>query len=154
MYNKSIKTNKEEFKMLQVIYTHDESDIQVIAEVATNQSLTVFEALEIAGVNMDDWADEQGWDGYDIDALSIRSQISLPEFLELAKPYVEKAIDTAEKEENIFDDEKQAYVGGWGASRIMQLRWQLENQLIDLYDSADIKQDAVKAIPDLLEVEA
>ena len=33
--------------------------------------MTIDQALELAGVNMDDWAHDQGWDGYDYESLTM-----------------------------------------------------------------------------------
>ena len=57
--------------MAKVIYVHSESDREVVAEVLTNRSLTVWEALDVAEVDMDEYADSQGWEGYDPEALVI-----------------------------------------------------------------------------------
>lgn len=53
------------------IYYKDETGIYLIGKIMTNRSITVDEALEIAGVNMDQWADAKGWDGYDWDRIDL-----------------------------------------------------------------------------------
>lgn len=58
--------------MAKLVYVHSESDVEVIAEITTNQSISVEDALELSGVNMDNYADEKGWDGYDYNALKVQ----------------------------------------------------------------------------------
>jgi len=67
------KTIKEEKEMLKVIYTDASNNNKryTVAEVVTNHSITIDQALELAGVNLDDWAHAQGWDGYDYESLSM-----------------------------------------------------------------------------------
>lgn len=59
------------FNQYEIIYVHSENDIEVIGEFSGN-SLTVDDALKLCNINMDDYAKEQGWDGYDWNSLSIR----------------------------------------------------------------------------------
>ena len=55
---------------IRIAYAEDGFDPIVIAEIMTNQSMTVWEALDVAGIDMDEWAAEQGWtDGWDPDAV-------------------------------------------------------------------------------------
>ena len=57
---------------MKVTYTDkDTSQTAVIAEIMTNHSVTIWEALEIAGVDMDQYADVCGWDGWDPEALEV-----------------------------------------------------------------------------------
>lgn len=53
------------------IYYKDETGTYLIGEIMTNRSITVDEALEIAGVDMDQWADAKGWDGYDWNCIEL-----------------------------------------------------------------------------------
>lgn len=53
------------------IYYKDETGTYLIEEIMTNRSITVDEALEIAGVDMDQWADTKGWDGYDWNCIEL-----------------------------------------------------------------------------------
>ena len=46
-------------------------DVYHVAEIMTNRSITMWEALEIAGVDMDQYAAEHGWDGWDLEALDV-----------------------------------------------------------------------------------
>jgi len=64
---------KEEKKMLKVIYTDttDNNKRYVVAVITTNHSMTIDQALELAGVNMDDWTKQQGWDDYDYESLTM-----------------------------------------------------------------------------------
>ena len=67
------KTIKEEKGMLRVIYTDttDNNKRYIVAEITTNHSMDIDQALEFAGVNMDDWAKQQGCDGYDYESLTM-----------------------------------------------------------------------------------
>lgn len=64
---------KEQRNMLKIIYTDttDNNKRYIVAEITTNHSMTIDQALELAGVNMDDWARQQGWDGYDYESLTM-----------------------------------------------------------------------------------
>ena len=46
-------------------------DTILLGEIMTNQSLTVDEALNCLGINMDAFAYEQGWDDWDYDYLRL-----------------------------------------------------------------------------------
>lgn len=54
---------------MNVYYTDENVNIK-LGEVYTNRSLTMEEALYALGIDMDDFADEHGWDGWDYDALN------------------------------------------------------------------------------------
>ena len=56
----------------EIIYRHDEDNIEVIDEFGGNMSLTIDQALDLVGVDMDEYAAERAWDGYDWDSLNIR----------------------------------------------------------------------------------
>ena len=56
--------------MLKLIY-RDETGTYLIAEVVTNHSMSIDDILQLADISMDDWADKQGWDGWDWDCLEI-----------------------------------------------------------------------------------
>lgn len=56
---------------MKLVYVHSETDVEVIAEIMTNHSISVEEALELSGVNMDVYAEEQGWEDYDYNALKV-----------------------------------------------------------------------------------
>lgn len=43
-------------KMLEIGYLTEEMKFIPITEITTNRSMTVFEALDICGVDMDEWA--------------------------------------------------------------------------------------------------
>lgn len=51
-----------------VVYA-DENVFEIVCGVFTNQSLTIDQVLDLNDIDMDDWADNQGWDGWDYDAL-------------------------------------------------------------------------------------
>ncbi|MCM0627362.1 hypothetical protein M5J14_22965 [Lysinibacillus sp. OL1_EC] len=56
---------------MKLVYVHSESDVEVIAKIVSNHSISVEEAIELSGVNMDVYAEEQGWEGYDYNALKV-----------------------------------------------------------------------------------
>lgn len=58
--------------MEKIIYNEPYTGEKIeIAEILTNMSLTVGEALNIADVNLNEWADARGWDGYDFNQISL-----------------------------------------------------------------------------------
>ena len=65
---------KDIYTKWEIIYRHDEDNIEVIDEFSGNMSLTIDQALDLVGVDMDEYADSKGWDGYDWDSLSIRDK--------------------------------------------------------------------------------
>lgn len=56
--------------MLKLIYK-DETGSYQIAAVVTNHSMSINDILQLSGVDMNQWADDQGWDGWDWDNLEI-----------------------------------------------------------------------------------
>lgn len=55
----------------EIIY-NDDGNITVVDSFSGNMGLTVDQALELCGVDMDEFADNQGWDGWDWNSLDIR----------------------------------------------------------------------------------
>ena len=53
------------------LYYNDNGDKILVAEVITNHSMSVDDVLELTGINMDDFANEHGWDGWDFGALEM-----------------------------------------------------------------------------------
>ena len=56
----------------EIIYRHDEDNIEVIDQFTTDRGLTVDQALDLCNINMDKYAEQQGWDGYDYNSLDFR----------------------------------------------------------------------------------
>lgn len=56
--------------MVKVIYVEGELKT-VVAEVLTDRSMSVEEVLDAAGVDINEWAAEQGWEAVDYGALEI-----------------------------------------------------------------------------------
>lgn len=56
----------------EIIYRHDSENTEVIATFSGNMDLTIDQALDLCNVNMDDYAEEQGWDGYDWNSIDFR----------------------------------------------------------------------------------
>lgn len=59
------------YNKYEIIY-NDNGNVIVIDEFSGNMSLTVNQALQLCNVAMDEYADNQGWDGYDWNCLEIR----------------------------------------------------------------------------------
>ena len=55
--------------MMSVYYTDENVNIK-LGEVCTNRSLTAEEALYVLGIDMDDYADERGWECWDPEAIN------------------------------------------------------------------------------------
>ena len=53
------------------LYYNDNGEKILITEVITNHSMSVDDALNLSRIDMDKWADEQGWDGWDPGALEM-----------------------------------------------------------------------------------
>ena len=53
------------------LYYNDNENRILVAEVITNHSMNVDDVLQLAAINMDDFADKQGWDGWDFEALEM-----------------------------------------------------------------------------------
>lgn len=65
---------KDLYVVREIIYIHDEDDIEIIDEFSGNMGLTIDQALDLVGVDMVKYADSKGWDGYDWDSLAIRDK--------------------------------------------------------------------------------
>ena len=50
------------------------SEDEVLGTVDTNHGMTVWEALDLLGIDMDEYAADQGWDGWDADYLSMAAE--------------------------------------------------------------------------------
>lgn len=59
------------FNKYEIVYRDEENEI-VVGEFSGNMSYTVDQALDIAGVDMDKFAEENGWDGWDWNCLDFR----------------------------------------------------------------------------------
>lgn len=49
---------------MKVIY-NDYGEKVVLGEIMTNHSLTVFEAIDILGIDLEEWRESLGWEAYD-----------------------------------------------------------------------------------------
>ena len=54
------------------LYYKDETGEYIIGNCTTNHSISVDDALRIADIDMDEWADEKSWDGWDWGCLNLR----------------------------------------------------------------------------------
>jgi DNA-binding XRE family transcriptional regulator len=55
--------------MVAIVYYEDENVKEQIGQVLTNRNMTTDEALELTGVDMDKWAMDQGWEGWDYNCI-------------------------------------------------------------------------------------
>lgn len=53
-----------------LVYAEDDT-FEVLGGVLTNHGMTVSEAVNLLGVDMDAYAEDEGWDGWDPEALDI-----------------------------------------------------------------------------------
>lgn len=53
------------------LYYNDNGNKILLTEVMTNHSMSVDDALNVAGIDMDEWAEAQGWDNWDYGALEM-----------------------------------------------------------------------------------
>lgn len=65
--------NMEAYKgaKYEIVYKDEEGEV-IVAEYSGNRSHTVDQALEITGVDMDEFAEENDWDGWDWNCLEVR----------------------------------------------------------------------------------
>ena len=49
---------------MKVIYNDCDEKI-VLGEIMTNHSLSVFEAIDILGIDLEEWRESLGWEAYD-----------------------------------------------------------------------------------------
>lgn len=49
----------------------DDNAFEIIGGILTNHSMDVDDALDLLDIDMDAWADAQGWDGWDFESLRI-----------------------------------------------------------------------------------
>ena len=61
--------NKERNMKLVIKYENE-----IIGTIETNHEMTVWEALDLLGIDMDQYAAYQGWDGWDADYLSMAAE--------------------------------------------------------------------------------
>jgi len=54
------------------LFYKDETGEYVIGHCFTNHSISVDDALRIADIDMDAYAEENGWDGWDWNCLDLR----------------------------------------------------------------------------------
>ncbi len=75
--------NKEDSKMMfakyEIVYKDEEGEV-IVAEYSGNRSYTVDQALEITGVDMDEFAKENDWDGWDWNCLEVRAKKQAREY--------------------------------------------------------------------------
>lgn len=50
---------------MKVIYNDCDEKI-VLGEIMTNHSLSVFEAIDILGIDLEEWRESLGWEDYDL----------------------------------------------------------------------------------------
>ena len=53
------------------LYYNDNGNKILLTEVLTNHSMSVEDVLNLTGIDMDKWAEDQGWDDWDYGALEM-----------------------------------------------------------------------------------
>lgn len=53
------------------LYYNDNGNKILLTEVITNHSMSIDDALNLSGIDMDKWAEGQGWDNWDYEALEM-----------------------------------------------------------------------------------
>lgn len=53
------------------LYYNDNGNRILLADIMTNHSMSIDDALNLAGIDMDEWAVAQGWDDWDYGALEM-----------------------------------------------------------------------------------
>ena len=53
------------------LYYNDNGERILLVDVMTNHSMSGDDALTLAGIDMDKWAEDQGWDNWDCGALEM-----------------------------------------------------------------------------------
>ncbi|HIX42795.1 MAG TPA: hypothetical protein H9983_05925 [Candidatus Kurthia intestinigallinarum] len=54
---------------MKVIYNDCDEKI-VLGEIMTNHSLSVFEAIDILGIDLEEWRESLGWEDYDLNGFA------------------------------------------------------------------------------------
>ena len=70
-YKARLTLNKNKERNMKLVIKYED---EVLGTVHTNHGMTVWEALELLGIDMDKFAAEQGWDGWDADYLSMAAE--------------------------------------------------------------------------------
>lgn len=60
------------FNEWEVIYKDEDGSIYVLGEFSGNMGLTVDQALKLCDIDMDKFAEEQGWDDWDWNCIDFR----------------------------------------------------------------------------------
>ena len=55
------------------LYYNNNGTPILLAEVTTNHSMSIDNILDLVGIDMDKWAEDQGWDNWDFDDLYIEA---------------------------------------------------------------------------------
>lgn len=70
IYSRIYTKKTKERNMKLVIKYEDE----VLGMVETNHGMSVWEALDLLGIDMDEYAADQGWNGWDTDQISMAAE--------------------------------------------------------------------------------
>jgi DNA-binding XRE family transcriptional regulator len=69
--------NGKKMETYAVVYYEHEYGREEIGRVLTNRNMTTDEALDMTGVDMDKWAMEQGWEGWDYNCIVVDYETEL-----------------------------------------------------------------------------
>ncbi|RKI90412.1 hypothetical protein D7V94_13335 [Parablautia intestinalis] len=65
------KIEQAEYDGNMLLVYSDDNVFEIIGGILTNHSMSVDDALELLGVDMDAWAEGKGWEGWDWEALEL-----------------------------------------------------------------------------------
>lgn len=69
--NEPLTDNRTKENNTMKLFYNDNSNKILVCEITTNHSMSIDDMLNHCDINMDEWADKQGWDGWDWDCLEI-----------------------------------------------------------------------------------
>lgn len=65
------KIEQTEYSGNMLLVYADDNTFEIIGDILTNHGMSTDGALDLLDVDMDVWADDQGWDGWDWEALQL-----------------------------------------------------------------------------------
>lgn len=65
------KVEQTEYNGNTLLVYADDAVFEIIGGILTNHSMSVDDAIDLLDIDMDAWAAERGWDGWDWEALEL-----------------------------------------------------------------------------------
>lgn len=56
---------------MKLVYVHEDGTQELVTEFAANHMVSVQYILDQVGIDMDQWAEDKGYEGYDFNALTV-----------------------------------------------------------------------------------